>query len=58
MLLGASLFKKILIIVRVPIAQLSYMSFLMAVGDQSTLTNVQAACDVGGAMCCVAPSSF
>ena len=31
-------------------AQLSYMSLLVAAGDQSTLTNVQAACDVGGAM--------
>jgi hypothetical protein len=30
----------------------------VAAGDQSTLTNVQAACDVDGAMCCLAPSSF
>ena len=31
------------------------MSFLVAAGDQSTLTNAQATCDVDGAMCCLAP---
>ena len=43
---------------RVPIAQLPYMPFLVAAGDQSTVTNVQAACDIDGAMCCLAPLSF
>ena len=43
---------------RVPIAQLPYMPFLVAAGDQSTVTNVQAACDIDEAVCCLAPSSF
>ena len=32
------------------------MSFLVAAGDQSTLTNAKAACDVDGAICFLAPS--
>ena len=36
------------------------MPFLVIVtaGDQSTLTNVQAACDVDGAMCCLLLGAF